>query len=478
MSERTPLLRADTDDGGYRSLPPLPQDEEVTIIGQEVSFTRLMVILSTTWLGVFLAAADTTVVATLSAEISSEFNSLSLLSWLAASYLIATAASQPIAGRLTDIFGRGPGLVFSNVAFAAGNLICGLARSQQAILIGRVIAGIGGGGLLSIPMFLGSDLVPLRRRAMISGIGNIWYGSGTMVGAVFGGILNDYTNFGWRMAFLVQVAPSLLSAVIVYFLVTVPPKQSDKSYIKRIDFLGVFLVTSFMTTLVLGLSVGGNIVTWTHPLPIACISLSGCFCATFVYWEFRVSQPIIPIRLLRSRTVFGSCVASMFCAAIALTSVFYVPLYLQARGDSPTDAGLKIVPASLGAAVGGLVPGFMIKRTGKYVGLLLSCIFALIAGTFMFTLQDSDTATWMTCVAFFVASIGYNATFNITQTACIAAVDHSNQAVVTSIGHLARSLGGTIGIALASVVYQSTLYTNLWARFGDPCVNQHGTRNR
>ncbi|KAM0200553.1 hypothetical protein ACHAPA_010554 [Fusarium lateritium] len=467
MSERTPLLRADAEDGGYRSLPPLPQDEEITIIGQEVSFTRLMVILSTTWLGVFLAAADTTVVATLSAEISSDFNSLSLLSWLATSYLIATAASQPIAGRLTDIFGRGPGLVFSNIAFAAGNLICGLATRQHAILIGRVIAGIGGGGLLSIPMFLGSDLVPLRRRAMISGIGNIWFGSGTMVGAVFGGILNDYTNLGWRMAFLVQVAPSLLSAVIVHFLVKVPPKQSDKSYIKRIDFLGVFLVTSFMTTLVLGLSVGGNTIPWTHPLPIVCISLSGCLFATFVYWELKVSQPIIPIRLLQSRTVFGSCLASMFCAAIALTSVFYIPLYLQARGDSPTDAGLKIVPASLGAAVGGLIPGFMIKRTGKYVGLAISCILALIAGTFIFTLQDSDTATWMTCVAFFVASIGYNATFNITQTACIAAVDHSNQAVVTSIGHLARSLGGTIGIALASVVYQSSLNTNLWARFGD-----------
>ncbi|SPJ74103.1 related to multidrug resistance protein fnx1 [Fusarium torulosum] len=459
MSERTPLLPPDAEDGGYGSLPSPPQDEEITIIGKEVSFTRLMIILSTTWFGVFLGAADTTVIATLSAEISSEFNSLSLLSWLATSYLIATAASQPIAGRLTDIFGRGPDWYSATLPSQV--------ETSSAMLIGRVIAGIGGGGLMSIPMFLGSDLVPLRRRAMISGIANIWYGSGTMVGAIFGGILNDYTNLGWRTAFLVQVAPSLLSAVIVHFLVKVPPKQSDKSYIKRIDFVGVFLVTSFMTTLVLGLSVGGNTVPWMHPLPITCISLSGCLFAAFVYWELRVSQPIIPIRLLQSRTVFGSCVASMFCAAIALTSVFYIPLYLQARGDSPTDAGLKIVPASLGAAVGGLVPGFMIKRTGKYVGLVISCLIALIAGTFMFALQDSETATWMTCVAFFVASIGYNATFNITQTACIAAVDHSNQAVVTSIGHLARSLGGTIGIALASVVYQSSLNTNLWARFGD-----------
>ncbi|KAF5560846.1 multidrug resistance protein fnx1, partial [Fusarium pseudoanthophilum] len=130
-------------------------------------------IMSTAWLGVFLGAADTTVIATLSAQISSEFNSLSLLSWLATAYLIANAASQPISGRLTDIFGRGPGLAFSNIAFAVGNLICGLATSQKIMILGRVISGIGGGGLMSIPTFLGSDLVPLRKRGLVGGIANI-----------------------------------------------------------------------------------------------------------------------------------------------------------------------------------------------------------------------------------------------------------------------------------------------------------------
>ncbi|KAF4987748.1 hypothetical protein FGRMN_10172 [Fusarium graminum] len=466
MSEQTPLFRPDAEDASYGSFSP-PTDEEVTIISKELSLARLTVILSTAWVGVFLAAADTTVIATLSAQISSEFNSLSLLSWLATSYLIATAASQPIAGRLTDVFGRGPGLVFSNVAFAIGNLICGLATSQRAILVERVIAGIGGGGLLSIPLLLGSDLVPLRRRALVGGIGNIWFGCGTMVGAVFGGILNDYTDLGWRTAFLVQVIPSLISAAIAHFLVRVPPKQSDKSYIKRIDFMGVILVTSFMATLVLGLNSGGNTVPWIHPLPITSIVLSISLFSAFVYWELKVSQPIIPVRLLRSRTVFASCVASMFCAAIALTSIFYAPLYLQARGDSAADAGLKIAPASLGAAPGGLVPGYLMKRNGKYVGLVFSSIVALIVGTCLFTLQDSESATWVTCVAFFVVSLGYNGVFTITQTACLAAVDHSSQAVVTSTGHLARSLGGSIGIALASVIYQFNLSSSLWARFGD-----------
>jgi MFS family permease len=132
--------------------------------------------LSATWVGVFLGAVDSSIMATLSAPIASEFHSLSLLSWLATAYLIANATFQPLSGRLTDIFGRGPGLVFSNAMFALGNLICGLAKDETGMILGRVIAGIGGGGVMSITTFLASDLVPLKKRGVVQGVGNIAYG--------------------------------------------------------------------------------------------------------------------------------------------------------------------------------------------------------------------------------------------------------------------------------------------------------------
>lgn len=436
MSETSPLLQPSSEatDYGTRCCgsPAAAQpEEERTIISKDLSFARLAVILTTAWLGVFLGAADTTVIATLSAQISSEFNSLSLLSWLATAYLIGNAASQPISGRLTDIFGRGPGLVFCNLAFATGNLVCGLATSQHAMILGRVVAGIGGGGLMSISMFLGSDLIPLRKRAIVGGVANLWYGAGTMVGAVCGGMLGDYSEIGWRVAFLVQVVPSLVSAVIAYIMIKVPPKQSDRSYIKRIDFGGVFLVTAFLASLVLGLSMGGNIVPWSHPLPIAAIGVAVCLFGAFICCEVKVSQPIIPVRLLLNRTVLATCLSSVFCAAISLTSIFYIPLYLQARGDSATDAGIKIMPSSLGL-IGALPLGYLMKRTGKYVGIIVSSIVTMVVGAIMFTLQDDISPTWMTCLAFFILSLGYNAVFSITQVACLAAVEHSQLAMVTS----------------------------------------------
>lgn len=131
------------------------QDENDTPLAEEPSTGKLLLVMGSIWFGTFLAALDSTIVATLSAPISDSFKSLSLLSWLASAYFIAQAAFQPLSGRLTDIFSRRTGLVVSNVLFAAGNLICGLATEEWVMIFGRVVAGMGGGGLTAISV---SDL--------------------------------------------------------------------------------------------------------------------------------------------------------------------------------------------------------------------------------------------------------------------------------------------------------------------------------
>ena len=210
-SETTPLL-------GNNSTKNFPNDlsnheETITNAGnnrhesdvplaEEPSTGKLLLVMGSIWFGTFLAALDSTIVATLSAPISASFSSLSLLSWLASAYFIANAALQPISGRLTDILSRRTGLLFSNVFFAAGNLICGLATSESVMILGRVVAGMGGGGLNAISTFVASDLIPLRRRGVWQGFGNISFGLGASLGGVFGGWIND--TWGWRKAFLIQ----------------------------------------------------------------------------------------------------------------------------------------------------------------------------------------------------------------------------------------------------------------------------------
>lgn len=154
------------------------EEEEATLLPPTPALApgRLYLTLGAAYVGVFLGAVDASIMATLSGPMASELASLSLLSWLAAAYLIANAACQPLSGRLTDVFGRGPGLVFSNAAFGLGNLLCGLATDGAGLILGRVVAGVGGGGLMSISTFLASDLVPLKKRGVVQGVGNIAYG--------------------------------------------------------------------------------------------------------------------------------------------------------------------------------------------------------------------------------------------------------------------------------------------------------------
>ncbi|KAI0471841.1 MFS general substrate transporter [Xylariaceae sp. FL0804] len=469
--ERTPLLCDPTNTGTGTGTAAAPDhhapDREEVIIAEEVKGVRLWLILGTCWVGVFLGAIDSTIIATLSAPISSEFRSLSLLSWLATAYLISNAACQPISGRLTDVFGRGPGLVFSNVLFAAGNLVCGLARSADVMILGRVVAGIGGGGLMSISTFVGTDLVPLRNRGVIQGLGNICYGAGGMLGGIFGGLVNDNSSWGWRLAFLVQVPPVLVSAGLVAYLVRIPPKVSERSYLARIDFTGAFSLIVFLVLLLLGLNAGGNLVPWLSPLPLTTLPLSLVAFVAFIVWEARAKQPIIPVRLLLDRTVFTACMTNLLCCMVNMMALFYVPIYLQTRGSSATDAGLVILFAPIGVCFCSVGAGYVMKKTGRYVGAGIVSVSLLVACVVILTTLDEASPRWRLMLAFLFLGSGQGAMLTTTLLACLAAVEHAHQATVTSATYAFRSVGGTLGITVASAIYQNVLRRRLFARFGD-----------
>jgi MFS family permease len=127
--------------------------------------------------------------------------------------LIANAAFQPLSGKLTDIYGRRVGIAFATIFFAAGTLICGMAQSGWVMILGRVIAGSGGGCLNTISTFVASDLIPLRKRGVWQGFGNIVFGTGMGLGGVFGGFI--YDRIGWRWAFYLQVCKNGITCNIL-----------------------------------------------------------------------------------------------------------------------------------------------------------------------------------------------------------------------------------------------------------------------
>lgn len=468
-TETSPLLR-DGKDSRSVERGDIASDgdgnEEIDVpLADEPSTGQLLLIMSGVWFGCFLAALDSTVIATLSAPISASFNSLSLLSWLASAYLIANAALQPLSGRLTDILSRRTGLIFSNVFFCAGNLICGIATCEWVMILGRVVAGMGGGGLTAISTFVGSDLVPLRKRGVWQGFGNICYGVGAGVGGVFGGYVND--AWGWRLAFLIQVPLTVVSGALAWYFIDIPVKDTEKSAWKRIDVLGAVTLITSLVLLLVGINSGGNIVPWTHPLVISTLPLSVIFLGLFIYVESEYAEePIIPVRLLLDRTVLSACLTNWFTTMSTFALLFYGPIYFQVQGLSTTQAGLRLIPQSAGA-IGSVGTGLVMRWTGRYYYLSVVVLLIFVASLVMISTFNLTTPAWEPFVVFFFSGIGYSGMLTVTLLALISAVQHKHQAVITSASYAFRSTGSVIGITIASAVFQNILHLELWARFGN-----------
>ena len=389
---------------------------------------QLMAIMSGPYIAAFLAALDSTLVATLMSPISSTFNSPTLFSWLASSYFIANAVSQPLAGKLTDIYGRKSGMILSNVFFGLGNLVCGFARSKEMIITGRIIAGLGGGGIGPIATVLVNDLVPLRSRVLWRGVINVCFGIGSGLGGPIGGLIND--KMGWRWAFLLQTPLTLIAIVLVILLQGSPSSQpltkalENKARYLRIDFVGAMLLVIGVGIMLLGLNAAGNVVPWSHPLVLTTLPLSVVLLVGFAYYEGSVArEPIIPTKLLVHRTMFSACGANWLITAARFGLIFYAPLFFYLQGHSSTETGIRLIPESIAIGVSSIGCGFLIKHFGRYrfIANCTGIIFALgMLGPVLFT---AATGIWLPLFSFTFVGIGYSGVMSITLIAMIAAVE-------------------------------------------------------
>ena len=388
------------------------------------------------------------------------------LSWIGSAFLIGQSITQPLSGRLTDIFGRCAGLTFCNAAFGLGTLLCGVATNEWVLIAGRAVAGLGGGAMLTISLFVIGDLVPLRKRGFIQGIANIVMGAGSGLGGLLGGWINSL--WGWRMAFLFQVPLVAVGAILVVFTVSIPTKISDKSAFRRVDYLGSVILTVSLVLFLLGANSGGNLLPWTHPLVLTSLLLSGVLLIIFALVEEKVaSEPIIPVRLLTDRTVSASCLSFWFTFMAFYGVVYYMPVYLQLLGNSPTSAGLRFISSSAGTAIGAFGAGILLRATGRYLYLNWANHALLVLGPALMVRLRLDTSPWYPFVCLGIFGLGFGGMLVTTLVALVSAVEQEDQAVVTSAAFAFRSTGSAIGLTVASSTFQNLLRLRLHAYIGN-----------
>ncbi|KAI1614453.1 major facilitator superfamily domain-containing protein [Exophiala viscosa] len=421
-------------------------------------------------IGVFLAAADQTIIVSSYGRIGSDLDALNLTSWIATSYFLTLTSFQPLYGKLSDIFGRKPCLLFAYTIFGLGCLFCGLARNINELIAARVVQGIGGGGMSTVVSILFSDIVPLKDRGLWQGIINIVYASGASTGAPLGGLLADYV--GWRWSFIGQV-PLCLAAFIAAWLtlqLPAPEEQDWKKKLRRIDFLGAAVLIAAVFGLIFGMDRGSN-VSWSIPISYVPLIASVVLFGVLIYVETRVAaEPFAPGHIIFERTMFAAYLCNFFSFAGWLAAIYYLPLFYQAvDGLSATGAAVRMIPAIISGVLGSLFGGIRMRKTGRYYWLTVGAYALLVLGM-VFVLIFSGLVlnnTYAITVGIMLCAFGNGIGVTTSLIALIANAAPEDQAVATACSYLFRSLGSVIGISLSATVIQQRLRNALASRLGN-----------
>lgn len=332
----------------------------------------------------------------------------------------------------------------------------------------RILTGIGGGGLTSLTAITLSDIVPLRQRGVLQGIGNILWGCGAAFGGVVGGIITE--AFGWRWAFLSQGPIIALSILSLSLNLHLPVKEVDESRLKRIDFMGSFTLVSTLVLFLFALSIGGVYVPWFSVQVISALLLSALFFAAFMYVELKVAkEPIIPLHLLKDRTVFGSSFTSWFMNMTYYAQLYYIAIYFTSvRGVSPTKSGSSLIPHFIGDSIGALLVGYYMRATGRYFPMIVFAAFSMVFGSLILCFVGTETPRWLIMTIIFVPGFGFGLYLTITLIALVAAVPREYQAISTSIQYGFKGTGSTLGVSLSTAVFQNVLASKLYSRITGP----------
>ena len=419
----------------------------------------------------FLVALDQTIIATALGKIVEEFNAYDSLSWIVTAYLLATTITVPIAGKLSDLYGRKIMLVIGVAIFGLGSLMSGMSGDVNQLVLWRFFQGIGGGIITANAFTIVADLFAARERGRWQGMIGAVFGLASIIGPLLGGWLTDgQLVFGlttdWRWTFFINVPV----AIIAFFLILTfcpPLKHNNKP---KVDYLGAAFLTLALATLVL--AVDNTETIFKDAMDTLNISLTQlrvimgtivvASTAIFVWLESRAEQPILPLRFFKNRTFSLVMITALLFGAAFMGSILYLTQFnQQVFGASPTDSGLMLIPMVAGIMIASIGGGQIISRTGKYKRFMeFGVVLATVMIALLVTLTP-ETSYWIEALIIFALGFGLGFVMPVMNIAVQNEFEQRELGVATSSIQLSRGLGSTIGIAIFGAMLTAGLTSNL-----------------
>ncbi|WP_409184532.1 MDR family MFS transporter [Amycolatopsis sp. VS8301801F10] len=423
-----------------------------------LSHRQILTVLSGLMLGMFLAALDQTIVSSAMKTIADELHGQSLQAWATTAYLITATLSTPLYGKLSDLFGRKPMYLTAISLFLAGSLASAMAGSMYELAAFRAFQGLGAGGLMSLALAIITDITSPRERSRYQGYFMAVFGVSSVAGPVVGGFFAGLDSFagltGWRWVFMVNVPIALAALVVVSKVLNLPHTRVDQ----KVDFLGAGALTLGLVPLLL-VAEQGREWGWGSPASLAMYLVGALGVALFVLQERRMGDAaLLPLRLFRSGVFRVSTLVTVIQGIGMFGAMMSLPLYLQiVKGATPTQAGLQMLPLTLGIMVASLGSGRIITRTGRYKGFAVAGLGLMAAAVYAFSMIGVDTALGVVMAIAFVLGLGLGSTMQTLTLAATNDVTPRDIGVATSSVTFFRQIGGTAGTAVFLSILFSTV---------------------
>ncbi|WP_424322055.1 MDR family MFS transporter [Gordonia sp. (in: high G+C Gram-positive bacteria)] len=421
-----------------------------------------------------LASLNQTVLSTALPTIVGELHGVDQMTWVITAYILASTVVMPVYGKISDLLGRKPVILTAIVLFLAGSVVGALSPNITWLIAGRILQGIGGGGLMILSQAAIADVVPARERGKYMGFMGAVFAVSSVAGPLLGGWLTE--GPGWRWAFWLNLPLGALAIIATIAFMKLPKVVTEVR--PKLDYLGMALVAGATTALVLVCTWGGHTYDWASPQIIGLGVATVVLAIAFIFVERAAENPVIPMSLFADRNFTLTTVANLMIGVAMFGALGYMPTYIQmVTGVDATVAGLLMIPMMGGLLVSSIASGQAVARSGRYKMFPIVGTIIMGIGLLLIASMHITTPTWLMCAYLAVFGIGIGLSMQILTLIVQNSFPLSMVGTATAANNYFRQVGATLGSAIVGSIFASRLIALMHEKLGNSSAGGSDTRN-
>ncbi|CAK7206856.1 hypothetical protein SEUCBS139899_009662 [Sporothrix eucalyptigena] len=427
---------------------------------------KFWMILLSNFLALFLVALDRTIVATAVPRITDQFHSLGDIGWYASAYMLTTAASQLLFGRIYKFYSMKWTFLICVVVFEIGSAICGAAPTSAIFIVGRAVAGVASAGIFSGCMLIMVPMIPLHKRPMFQGLFGVVFGMASVIGPLIGGAFTS-SKLTWRWCFYINLPVGAFTLIFMVFFWNPPPQKHVPApfwtHVKRLDPLGTILFLPGIVSLLLALEWGGSTYPWNSWRIIPLFILFGALMIAFaVVQTMMPNTATLPPRVILQRSVLSGALFTFFLSASMLMLVYYVPVWFQtAKMVNPLRSGVYTIPLVLSLVVSSIGSGIITQKIGYYVPSMILAPVIMSVGEGLMSTFTPNTGSNHWIGFQFIAGFGLGFGMQIGNLAAQTVLEPQDISTGVAIMFFVQQLGGAVFTTVGQTILSNLLVSQL-----------------